>query len=886
MIGALKGLAVRLRALGRRSQAERDLDEEIRFHIEQETAKYVRAGASAEEARRRALVAFGGVTQTREAHRAVRGAPWVEELVADSRYALRALRRSPVLAGAAILTLALGIGANTAIFSAVNAVLLRPLPFAAAERLYMLWEENPDRGWHRQTAAPANMLDWREQVVAFEDVAAYGDLEESVTLTGVGDPRPVRKATVTGNFFSVLGVRAALGRTLRAEETWATGAAVAVVGHRLWRDHFRGDAGVIGRTVHVDGRPVEIVGVMPDGFAFPFEDVDVWRPTAWNPANEGQTWFRRAHWLRPIARLRPGVSAREADAQLQAVAQRLQRDYPETNTRMGAGMTSLHEFLVGDTRLPLLVLMGAVALLLLIACANVGNLLLVQAAGRERETALRLALGAGRGRLVRQALTESLVLSAIGGAGGLALGWWGTRALQALQPAGMLRVSQFGVDWRVLAYVLAVTVATGLLFGTAPALWSRRQRPAEALREAGRTESEGRRARRWGNALAVGEVALALLLLVGAGLLVRSLLRLQQVHPGFDHEGVLTATVGLPGVRYDTPEKVSAFFDELVMRARALPGATDAAAVTRLPLTTTSWSSDLAVAGRPVRTNATEVLHRAVTPDYFRVMRIPLRRGRAFTSEDRAGAPPVVLINEALAREHFRGEDPVGQRIAFERVTDSSSIWHTIVGIVGSENQSTLMVEPRTEVFAPAAQDPSNTMRLVVRTVGEPASLGAPLRRLVAEIDPALAVRHVSTMAEIRAASLARERFLTTLLLAFAAVGLLLAVVGVYGVMAQLVRHRRREMGIRLALGAQVPQVRWLVVQQGLRLVAIGLVTGTAGALLATRVVRVLLFGVEPADPVTFVVVPAVLAVTGLAASWLPARQASRADPAGVLRAE
>ena len=891
-MGALKGLIVRLHALAHPRAADQALDSEISFHVDRETEKNIALGMAPDEARRRALVAFGGVQQTREAHRGVRRAAWIEELGADSRYALRTLRRSPTLAGAAVLTLALGIGANTAMFSAVNAVILRPLPFAEPGRLMMLWEENAERGWHQQTVAPANFLDWREQVTAFQDVAAYADFRSQTTLTDQGDPQLLTAVAVTGNLFSVLGVSPQIGRPFREEETWETGAPVAMISDRLWREQLGGRPDIVGQPIQLGGRAVQVVGVMSAEFAFPWEDVDVWRPTAWPAANQGAASFRRAHWMRVIARLRPGVSPDQATIQLRDVAARLEKEHPVLNKAMGAGLTPLHEFLVGDTRRPLLILLGAVALLLLIACANVGNLLLVQAAGRERETALRVALGAGRLRLVRQALTESLVLSVIGGLAGIVLGWWGTRMLVALQPQGMLRVSTFGLDWSVLAYVFAITAASGLLFGVAPAVWSGRRLPADALREGGRTGSDGRRMRRWGDGLVVGEVALAVLLTVGAGLFVRSFRELRRIDPGFEASGLVAVPVTLPGSRYDTGDKIAAFHTELVTRVRNLPGVEGAAIARELPLTRPSWSSDFIAAGRPASEFGTEVLHREVSPEYFLTMRVPLLRGRAFTADDRSDSPTVVIINDALARSYFGAQDPIGQRIAFDRAPDSASVWRTIVGVVGNEHQSSLAIAPRIEIFAPIAQDQTTGGHLVARArcadvdACAPELLVSGIRRAVAEIDPRLAPGPARTLARVYADSMARERFLMTLLLVFAVVGLSLAVVGVYGVLSQLARRRSREMGIRIALGARSSQVRWLVVRHGLRLTVIGLLLGGSAALMSSRAVRGMLFGIGPDDPLTFAVVAAVLSITSLVASWLPAVKASRADPAVTLRGE
>jgi putative ABC transport system permease protein len=551
---------------------------------------------------------------------------------------------------------------------------------------------------------------------------------------------------------------------------------------------------------------------------------------------------------------------------------------------MGASMTPLHEFLIGDTRRPLLVLLAAVGLLLVIACANVGNLLLVRAAGRERETALKLALGAGRFRVVRQAMTESLVLSALGGMVGLFLGWAGTRALQSLQPEGMLHVTHFGVDWGVLAFVLSISVVSGLRFGVAPALWSGRRAPGEALKEGGRGGGEGKMRRRWSEALVIGEVAVALLLTLGAGLLVRSFWELEAVNPGFESEGVLTASVVLPDGSYETPAKILVFVDQLIERTRGLPGVSSAAVSNGIPLTNTGYTSDFTVAGRDIGQYGTEVVHRDVTPGYFSTMQVPIIAGRDFTTEDRSDGPPVVIINEALASQFFQGENPVGQRLSFDREPDSTTVWRTIVGVVGSEHQRSLAIGPQIEAFTPMTQEQQNGLVLVLRAPSNPASFGPSVRRVIGDLDPNLAIKSMQTMTDVRFASLARERFLTTLMIMFAVVGLLLAVVGVYGVMAQLALRRTREIGIRIALGAQVRQVRWMVVRQGLRLVGIGLGIGIVSALAATRGLRALLFHVAPADLQTFLVIPVLLAMTGLIAAWIPAARAGRMAPASALR--
>jgi len=882
----IKGLRARARALLRRGAAERELDEELRFHIEMETEKNVRAGMNPVDARRRALRDFGGVEPTKEAHRDVRGR-WLEELGADTRYALRTLRRAPVLATAAILTLALGVGANTTIFSAVNAVVLQPLPFAQPDRLVMLWEENPEKGWHQQICAPANVLDWQEQVKAFQGITMFFDGAGVSTLTGEGAPRVLKTSGVTGNFFDVLGIRAQLGRTLQPNETWAADgiARTVVISDRFWREQFGADPRAVGRSIRVDGQSLQVVGVAPSGFSFPVEDIDIWVPRAWKPGIRAQVFFRQAHFMRAIARIAPGASLETADAQLQAVAGRLKLQYPATNKYMGAGLTPLHRFLVGDTRLPLLVLLAAVGLLLLISCANVGNLLLVRAVGREREAALRLTLGAGRGRLAKQALTESLVLSVLGGVAGVALGIVGTRVLESLQPPGMLRVSHFAVDFTVLGYVLMIVAGSGLLFGTAPAIWSGRRSPAESLKQGGRG-GDTRRMRRWTELLVVGEVALAVVLTLGAGLLVRSFRELTQVDPGFDPHGVLATQIVLSGPKYDSSSQARVFFDQMIARVAALPGVSAAAATSNVPLQGSGYTSDFVVAGRPAGEYYPEITHRMVTPTYFQVMRVKLLRGRAFTADDRAGGPPVVIINDEVEKKYFKGQNPVGQRLTFDKVPNAQSEWLTIVGVVRGERQQTLAAEPSIEAYVPAAQEMPSAMSVLARVDGDPTALGPAIRRLLAELDPDLPVTRMRSVDEIRARSLARQRFLMTMLVVFAAVGLLLAVIGVYGVLGQVARRRTREMGIRIALGSPVSSVRWIVVRHGLTLVASGLAIGIGVAVVATRGLTALLYHVAPADPATFVAVPIVLAVTGIAAAWIPAVQASRADPAVALRAE
>jgi predicted permease len=706
-----------------------------------------------------------------------------------------------------------------------------------------------------------------------------------MTMTGRGEPQVLATSIVTGNFFSTLGVHASRGRTFTFDESWTSPTPVAVMSDKMWREKFAANPSIVGQTLSLNGKPFTIVGIMPPGFSYPKEGIDLWRTIDWNRDSVAAVFFRRAHGIRVVARLKPGATEAHANAELQAVVDRLKHDYPATNKYMGALMMPLHEYLIGDTRLPLLILLTSVAFLLLIACANVGNLLLVQAAGKEREAALRLALGAGRARLVRAALAESLILSLVGGAAGLALGWAGTRALVRLQPAGMLRVHDFGVDWTVIAFVVGITLLSGLIFGVAPAFWTRHRDPAESLKDGGRGAGRGKQARRWGELLVVGEVALALLMTVGAGLLVRSFTKVIKVDPGFDPHGVLAAEVSLPRA-YDTDDKVDAFMRQLEQRLQALPGVTSVGMAMNPPFTGTSWTSDYIAAGRPADGYGTEVGHAIVSPGYFKAMKVQLLRGRTFDMSDARTATPVIVINQALARSYFSGQDPVGQRIAFDKVPTPKSTWYTIIGVVGSEHVDGLDVSPTTEVYESSVQNVSNYMNLLVRTTKDPMSLTPSVRSVLSGMDALIAPLGVKTIDDFRANTLSRMRFMTMMLFIFAVIGLTLSVVGVYGVLAQSSRNRTREVGIRMALGARHGAVRWLIVRQGLRLAIIGIIVGGAGALFVTKLMTKLLFEIAPNDPPTLAGVTMLLAATSALAAWIPAVRASQVDPTVALRAD
>jgi len=812
-----------------------------------------------------------------------------DKTIQDLRFAARTLRRNPGFTTAAIAVLALGIGANTAIFSATNAFLFRPLPFGDADRLVMLYETNPEFGWNHANAAPANVLDWREQVDAFEDVAAYSSFVNRVAHVRDGEPELLGVVNVTGNFFSVLGVKAEVGRGFTWDETWAGNDAVVVLSHAFWVSHFGANPDVVGSTLTLGSTTVEIVGVMPEGLDFPNPDADMWSPWGWDPANREATWFRRAHWVSPIARLKPGFTPERANASLQVVVQRLQKDFPETNRVMGAGLMPLRDFLVKDVRRPLGILLGAVALLLLLACTNVANLMLVRGSDRTRELALRFAMGARGGRIVRQILTEGLLLALVGGVVGLALGWLGVRAIAAQQPIGITGATHLALDARVVLFTVGVAVASGLLFGLAPALRAAAGDLQQALREGGRGGSAGRGTMRTTGMLVAVEVGLAVLIVAGAGLMVRTFWLLRAVDPGFRTEGVEAVQFGIPSARYPNRDQVLAFQDDFERRLEARPGIARVGMVGQLPLNGQSWSSSFQAEGWPPERVGFEILHRRADAGYFEALEIPLLRGRMFGPNDGADAPLVVLINETFAREHFPGEDPIGQKIAYDRTAAANpdqSNWYEIVGVVGDQLQNSPAVPARAEVFENRSQDWSRGDWFVIRTSGDVAGTVAVVRDVLHEMDPLIPLGSVRSLRDVWRASMAQQEFILTLMGAFGLMALLLAAVGVYGVTAQATRKRTQEIGIRMALGAAAADVLAMILRQGLAVVGLGLAFGLLGAVVVTRAMTTVLYGVEPTDPATLASVTALLGGVAALACWLPARRATAVDPVTSLRSE
>ncbi|MEZ4423755.1 MAG: ABC transporter permease [Gemmatimonadota bacterium] len=810
----------------------------------------------------------------------------IDGLKQDLRTTLRSLRRNPAFAATVVGVLALGIGAVTAIFSAVNAYFFRPLPFLDEERVVALYETNPEFGWVDATAAPANAMDWRDQVDAFEDVALYSDFVDQTTYVQDGEPRLLNVTNVSGNFFAVLGVPPLLGRPLQWEDTWAASGDVVVLTHQVWQDVFGADTALVGATVPLSGRPFRVAAVMPPGFRFPSDETQIWGMMGWDPAAREQVWFRRAHFVRPLARLAPGVTAAQADAQLQVVVERLARDYPATNRVMGAGLAPARAFFVRQVRTPLLVLSAAVLLLLTLACVNVANLMLVRAQERSREVAVRVALGAGRARVARQVLTESGLLALLGGTLGLALGWMGIQALARAHPLGIAGATGLALDHRVVLATLGVALTAGLAFGVGPALRAGGASPGHALKDGGRGTSRGRHALRTTRLMVGTEVALALLLVLGGGLVLRSFLRLRAVDPGFQVDGVLAVELSLPNARYPERDQVLAFWDRLQTLLEARPGIERAGGVGQLPLDGTSWSSQAKAEGWPAERIAFEILHRRADRGYFEALGIPLVRGRLFEASDGPDAPPVIVINEQFAREHFPGEDPIGQRIAYDREPDSSSVWYEIVGIVGDQSQVSPGQPVRAEAFENRDQDWARDLRIVLRTEGDPLSVVPSVRSVLAELDPLIPLGEVRSLRQVWRTSIADEERVLTLLGIFAVVALLLATVGVYGVTAQAARARTHEIGVRMALGASPRDILRMMIGQGLTVVVVGMALGLGVALVAGRGLRSLLFEITPTDPLTIGGVSLLLLAAAFLACWLPARRSTRVDPRASLQAE
>ncbi len=799
----------------------------------------------------------------------------------DFAFALRVLRTSRGATLVALLALVLGIGANTAIFSVVNAVLLRPMPFRDPDRLVMVWEMSP-RTSKRNPGNPQNFGDWRARNRSFEKMAAYVPFQLTMSVTGDGAPEEVPANFATCDFFSILGVQPALGRDFLPEEDAPGKDNVALISDGFWRRRFGADPRVIGRRLIVQGVSVAVVGVLPQGFRFPEIKADIWRLYRVDRSAE-----RHGRSMVAIARLKPGVSLTQAQDDMTNIAAQLAQEFPSFNSRWGATVIPMREQFTGELRTPLLVLLGAVGLVLLIACANVTNLLLMRSSGRAREMAIRTSLGATRARIVRQLLVESGILGVSGGALGLLFAVWAKDVLLAMLPESMsvAKVNSVSIDSNVLAFTAILSLATALLFGLVPALRASRPELSDTLKEGGRAVSASLSRNRLRAALVSGEIAVALMLLVGAGLLIRSFVRLENVSPGFQPDRILSMHVNLVSSRYANAKQAADGLAEMLRRVEQVPGVASAGSIQFLPLSGLVSATGFYVAGRPAPRPSDRPVTGVsiVTPGYFATMGIPLIQGRLFTEHDRDGAPQAVIVSQSLARLHFQDVDPIGQRLFVQWGRETP---YEIVGVVGDVKHDALDKESRPTVYFPEEQEPQTLATLVIRTSRDPMQLAPVIQQVIHAYDKDQAIADIQPLDAFLTKSVARPRFQSVLLSSFAGLALLLAVIGIFAVMSYSVAQRTHEIGIRVALGASRQQVLRLVVGQGLILALIGIAGGLAGAFALTRYLKTLLFDISATDPLTFTIVPMLLALVALAASYLPARRATAVDPMLALRYE
>ncbi len=882
----LRGWLLRLGGLFRRARQERDLAAEMESHLQMHVEDNLRAGLSAEEAHRQALIKLGGIEQTKENYRDRRGLPFLETLFQDLRFAGRLLLKNAGFTAVAVLTVALGVGANAGIFSVVHAVLLKPLPYPESDRLVMVWEKVslPNYENDQNEPSPGNFADWRSQNSVFDNLGAYRN--RSFNLTGAGGPVRVEGEQVSASLFSVLKVNAALGRVFTAGDDQPSGRHVVVMSDGLWKSRFGSNAQILGKTILLDGESYIVVGIMPPNFHFPDPDDQLWVPIALTPqdlANHG------SHYLLVTARLKPNVTLAQAQGELNRIAQHLTELYPDTNTGVQANIVALREEIAGPVRPALVALFGAVGFILLIVCANVASLLLGRASARHREIGIRIALGAGRIRILRQLLTESALLALLGCVFGLLFARWGILGLKLLSPPHIPRMDEIQIDTSVLVFSLAISLLSAFIFGVLPALQATRANVNDSLKEGARESAGGARLRTR-NLLVILETALGVVVVIGAGLLLRSFLILERAPLGFQPQRVLTFRVIPRGERYLQLAGRTAFYRQAIERIEALPGVKSAAAVSFIPLTFARSSKGFSIEGHvpPAAGEIPVAAYDAVTPGYFQSLQIPLQSGRDFSWRDTPQAQRVVIINKAMAQTYWPGEDPLGKRIKFGTPDDPFPRW-TIAGVVGDIREFDVLTPPRPTVYLPVSQaDDSNYVLRdwVVRASVDPLTIASSIRSAMREVDPDLPVSRLRSLEQVRNISVAPQRFNLSLFGLFAALALLLAAVGIYGVTAYSVAQRTREIGIRVAMGAQRGDVVRLVLAQGARHAALGIFLGLAGAFALTRLMERLLYGVRPTDPVTFAGVTLILTGVALLACYLPARRAMRVDPIIALRYE
>lgn len=888
----LSTVRLRMRSVFRASQADRELDDELRDHLERKSREYVAQGLTQNEAHRRARLDLEGVQQTKENCRDTRRVNWIQDLVQDLRYGVRMLRKSPGFTAVAVVTLAIGIGANTTMFSVVNAVLLRPLPFHDPQKLVNISAlDSAGKLYNGPNFSYPDFLDVRERNRTLEGIAVYES--NNLVLTGGREPVRVQSETVSANLFEVLGIQPQLGRGFLQREDDA-GPFVVILSDRFWHTQFNANPGVVGQTIRLNGNACSVAGVMPPGFQYPIraEGVDLW--VSFAPQN--MAWrslppavLRDDHVLFAVARLKPGVNLDRADADLASISHALAAEYPATNTHTMIQASSEIEHVVGDTRTPLLILFAAAGLVLLITTANVANLLLARATNRAREMAVRVAIGASRFRIARQLVAESLVLSSLGCVGGIAAANGALAGLLRLYPSNLPRAQDVRIDLVALFFTAGVAIITGVLFGLAPALHATRPNPIEAMRAGSVSTTAGAAQNRLRSSLVIAEAALGVALVAGAGLLLRSFQRLSHVNIGFNPSHMLTGQFNLSEQRYSLAQR-ERFVGELLNRVRALPGVTAAAATVPLPLFNDSYFANFDIIERPLPKERQPMsAFYVVTPGFFETMQIPLVRGRFFDERDRRGSAAVLIISDSFAKKFFQGEDAIGKRIAIEIGEAGQSEkerTREVVGIVGDIRHSDLREAPPPAYYVPLPQLVRSPQTLAIRTAGDPAAMTQTIRSTLAEMDPDAALYDVRAMDDMLTLDLGLARFQTALLTLIASIALLLTGVGLYGVVSYTVGQRTREIGIRRALGATSEHVLRVVMERGLLLTATGVGVGIVVALAAAQLLASLLYGISPRDPASYLIAGVVLIVVALAACYVPARRAMRVDPIIALRHE
>jgi putative ABC transport system permease protein len=810
----------------------------------------------------------------------------MDTLLQDVRYGVRMLRKSPAITFVAVISLALGIGANTAIFSVVNAILLKALPYNDPDRIVLAWGHIPAEGKNRSQVSATDVDDWRNQNTVFEEVTTYGSFQP--IMTGNGEPERIPAMQVGDGYFKVMKGEPVLGRVFTPEEQQPGKDQVIVLSYGLWQQRFGGDPNIVGKTVLLSSRPYTIVGVMPADFrplpaTLVAANAQYYRPVA-EPHDEEE---RSSRHLRAIARLKPEVTLDQAQSEMNIIAARIEQEHPTNNTGYAVRLTTLTEDTVGDLRPTLLLLFGAVGFVLLIACANVGNLLLSRSAARQKETAIRAALGAARTRLIRQFLTESVLLALVGGCLGLLLALWSASLIESLGSQVTPLLSGISIDYRVLGFTVVISLLTGIIFGLVPAVQISRPDLNESLKEGGRSSGASSSRAFVRNALVVSEVAMALVLLICAGLLIKSVMRLRDVNPGFDPENMLTMNVNVPSVKYPEPQMWAAFYNRIIERIEALPGVQTAGVTSVLPLSSNFDGRSLAVEDRPKpRGEEIAVDLYIVTPSYLRTMAIPLMRGRPLTNQDTENQSMVALINETMAKELWPAEDPLGKRIKFPGSERNPQPWRTVVGVVSDVKQYGLDKKEPMQIYLPEAQFPSSFMTLVVRTSTDPKSMVVAIKNEILAADPDQAVYNIQTMEQLLSESISLRQFSMMLLIIFASLALTLAAVGIYGVISYSVTQRTHEIGVRMALGAGRHDILKLVISQGMTLALAGIAIGVGASLALTRLMASLLYGVTATDAATFVSITAILLGVALVACFVPARRATKVDPMIALRYE